>query len=88
MIMAEVSAMLPKPEDNLFFLRSYNDFMAYLLGWAAFIVINTGGVAAIAFIFSKYFEFFFRFHDLPGGGAINCFAYTLYRKIFPLEDFG
>src|ERR1700730_2045494 len=59
MIMAEVAGMLPETGGQFIFLKEmYSDFMAYLLGWAAFIVINTAGVAAIAFIFSRYFEYF------------------------------
>src|SRR5256885_5884588 len=59
MIMGEVASMLPETGGQFVFLKEmYSDFMAYLLGLAAFIVINTAGVAAIAFIFSRYFEYF------------------------------
>jgi APA family basic amino acid/polyamine antiporter len=90
MIMAEVAAMLPETGGQFVFLKEmYSDFMAYLLGWAAFIVINTGGVAAIAFIFSKYFEYFI---TLPHFSQTTEQSIVLHipflGNLFPLQDFG
>ena len=63
--------------------------MGYLLGWAAFIVINTGGVAAIAFIFSTYFEYFV---ELPRFSPEIEKSLVLHipflGDIFPLHNFG
>lgn len=56
---AEIGAMLPVTGGQyVFFKKMYGDFFAYLYGWAAFSVINTASVAAIAFIFSQYTEYF------------------------------
>ena len=90
MIMAEVATLLPETGGQFIFLKvMYNEFMAYLLGWAAFIVINTAGVAAIAFIFSKYFEYFIA---LPRFSTEIEQSFILHipfiGKIFPLQDFG
>jgi APA family basic amino acid/polyamine antiporter len=90
MIMGEIAAMLPETGGQFVFLKEmYSDFMAYLLGWAAFIVINTAGVAAIAFIFSKYFEFFIplpRFSPEVEHSILLHIPFV--GNIFPLEDFG
>lgn len=56
---AEIGAMMPVTGGQyVFFQKMYGDFFAYLYGWAAFAVINTASVAAIAFIFSQYAEYF------------------------------
>ncbi len=58
-INAEIGAMLPVTGGQyVFFQKMYGNFFAYLYGWAAFAVINTASVAAIAFIFSQYAEYF------------------------------
>ena len=90
MIMAEVATILPETGGQFVFLKvMYSDFMAYLLGWAAFIVINTGGVAAIAFIFSKYFEFFFTLPRFSPEVEHSIMLHIPFiGKIYPLEDFG
>ncbi len=31
----------------------YGDFIAYLLGWTYFIIVGTGAIAALAYIFSQ-----------------------------------
>jgi APA family basic amino acid/polyamine antiporter len=90
MIMAEVAAMLPETGGQFVFLKEmYSDFMAYLLGWAAFIVINTGGVAAIAFIFSKYFEYFFTLPRFTAEVEQSIVLHIPFLgNLFPLQDFG
>jgi APA family basic amino acid/polyamine antiporter len=90
MIMGEVAAILPETGGQFVFLKEmYGDFMAYLLGWAAFIVINTGGVAAIAFIFSKYFEYFIRLPRFPIEIEHSIvFHIPFIGNLFPLDDFG
>jgi APA family basic amino acid/polyamine antiporter len=90
MIMAEVAAMLPETGGQFVFLKEmYSDFMAYLLGWAAFIVINTGGVAAIAFIFSKYFEYFVTLPRFsPDVEQSIVLHIPFLGSLFPLQDFG
>jgi len=90
MIMAEVAAMIPATGGQFVFLQKmYGNFMGYLLGWAAFIVINTGGVAAIAFIFSTYFEYFVslpRFSPEIEQSLVLHIPFL--GKIFPLHNFG
>ena len=63
MINAEIGCVLPKTGGQyVYFRHMYGDFFAFLYGWAGFIVINTASIAAIAFVFAQYAEYF---HPLP-----------------------
>ncbi len=60
MINAEIGTILPNTGGQyVYFKHMYGDFFAFLYGWAAFIVINTAAIAAIAFVFAQYAEYFF-----------------------------
>ncbi|HEY0676931.1 MAG TPA: amino acid permease, partial [Chitinophagaceae bacterium] len=59
MINAEVGSVLPKTGGQyVYFRHMYGDFFAFMFGWASFIVINTAAIAAIAFVFAQYTEYF------------------------------
>ncbi len=59
MINAEIGTMLPNTGGQfVYFQKMYGDFVAFLYGWASFIVINTAALAAIAFVFAQYAEIF------------------------------
>lgn len=61
MINAEIGCMLPETGGQyVYFRKMYGDFFAYLYGWACFIVINTAAIAAIAFVFAQFSEYFFQ----------------------------
>jgi len=61
MINAELGAMMPRTGGQYIYLRqAYGKFLAYLFGWAGFIVINTAAIAGIAFVFAGYAEYFVR----------------------------
>jgi len=64
LIYSEIGAMLPKTGGLYVYLRfMYGDFVAFLYGWAAFTVINTASVSAIAFVCAAYSNYFLH---LPG----------------------
>jgi APA family basic amino acid/polyamine antiporter len=42
----------------------YGDFMAYLLGWTYFIIVGTGAIAALAYVFSQSADALFHFPTL------------------------
>src|SRR5687768_1719140 len=90
MINSEIGTILPNTGGQyVYFRHMYGDFFAFLFGWASFIVINTAAVAAIAFVFAQYSEYFFQLpqfspeiersvdFNLPGIGTL-----------YPLENFG
>ncbi len=59
MINAEVGSVIPETGGQYMYFRfMYGNFFAYLYGWAGFIVINTGAIAGIAFVFAQYAEYF------------------------------
>ena len=59
MINAEIGTILPNTGGQyVYFRHMYGEFLAFIYGWAAFIVINTAAIAAIAFVFAGYAENF------------------------------
>jgi len=63
---AEVSGMFQDPGGQyIYFNKGFNRFVGYLYGWAVFIVIQTGSIAAIAYVFSDSLGYFVKFPRLP-----------------------
>jgi APA family basic amino acid/polyamine antiporter len=63
----ELSALYPRAGGQYVFLReAYNPLIAFLYGWAFFIVIECGTIAAVAVAFAKYLAYIF-----PGVGENN-----------------
>src|SRR5688572_8035141 len=87
---AELAAMMPETGGQyVFFQKMYGDFFAFLYGWSGFAVINTAGVASIAYICGTYTEYFI---DLPRLGVDAEKAIDIYipfiGHIFPFENIG
>lgn len=87
---AEVAAMFPETGGQyVFFKKMYGDGFAFLYGWAAFAVFNTGGNASIAYVCSQYTNYFIA---LPRFSVATEHAWLLHipgvGNIFPLENFG
>jgi APA family basic amino acid/polyamine antiporter len=56
---AEISGMFQDPGGQyIYFNKAYNKFVGYLYGWAVFIVIQTGSIASIAYVFSDSLGYF------------------------------
>src|SRR5436190_23125778 len=69
LIYAELGAMMPETGGiYVYFRKMFGDFVAYLYGWAAFSVINTASVAAIAFVCAYYADYFLQ---LPRFNAVT-----------------
>src|SRR5216110_1154216 len=52
---AELAAMMPETGGQYVFLhRAYGPFVAFLYGWALFAVIQSGSIAALAYVFAEY----------------------------------
>src|SRR5881398_3618514 len=52
---AEIGSMIPDTGGQyVYFLRMYGPFIAFLYGWAAFVVIQTGSISALAYVFAEY----------------------------------
>jgi basic amino acid/polyamine antiporter, APA family len=56
---AELGAMMPDAGGVYVYLsRAYGGIWGFLYGWAYFVVVNTGGLAAIALVYASYLGYF------------------------------
>src|SRR5467141_758558 len=56
-IWAELASRLPGAGGQYLYLReAYHPSVAFLYGWVLLLVTQTGGMAAVAVIFAKYFR--------------------------------
>src|SRR5687768_272398 len=52
---AELAAMMPRAGGQYVYLReAYSPLWGFLYGWTAFVVIQTGTIAAVAVAFAKF----------------------------------
>jgi basic amino acid/polyamine antiporter, APA family len=86
---AEVSGMIPETGGQyVYFERMYGPFVAYLYGWGVFAVIQTGSIAALAYVFAE-----FSTHFIPLGGlSENAAAWAIHLPFIgdvrPFHEFG
>ena len=83
-IYAELAARMPRIGGQYAYLReAYHPAVAFLYGWVLLLVIQTGGMAAVAVTFARYFIELTRLHVADGVIAtlalalftvINCFG--------------
>lgn len=90
LIYAELGAMMPETGGiYVYFRKMFGDFFAFLYGWAAFSVINTAAVAAIAFVCAEYADYFLH---LPRFDSITEQSYKWHipfiGDLYPLENAG
>ena len=56
---SELGSMFPEAGGVYVYLnKAYGELTGFLYGWAYFLVVNTGGIAALAIAFSTYFGYF------------------------------
>src|SRR5947208_1925015 len=64
---AELAAMMPRAGGQYVFLReAYGPSVGFLFGWALFLVVQTGTIAAVAVAFAKFLGVL-----VPGVSATN-----------------
>ncbi len=57
---AEIAAMMPRAGGQYVFLReAYSPLFGFLFGWAMFLVVQTGTIAAVSVAFAKFLGVFF-----------------------------
>ena len=90
LVYAELGAMMPETGGiYVYFRKMFGDFVAFLYGWAAFSVINTAAVAAIAFVCAQYADYFLhlpRFSEATEQSVV--WHLPLVGDLFPLANFG
>ncbi|NOT52601.1 MAG: amino acid permease [Chitinophagaceae bacterium] len=89
LIYAELGAMMPETGGiYVYFKKMFGDFVAYLYGWAAFAVINTASVAAIAFVCAEYADFFLHLPGFDAATEAITWHIPFIGDLHPLENFG
>ncbi len=87
---AEVAGIISETGGQYkFFEAMYGKFFAWLYGWAMFIVVQSGSIASISYIFSDYAQYFIKFPSFPKEIENAYHIYIPYiGNIYPLADFG
>lgn len=86
---AEVAGLIPITGGQYQYFRvMYGDFMAFLYGWALFVVIQSGSIASITFVFAEYFNTVVPLWELDEATA-SAWAISLpFATIYPLKQIG
>ncbi|MCX6150242.1 MAG: amino acid permease [Ignavibacteriales bacterium] len=86
---AEVAGMIDETGGQfIYFRKMYGDFTAFLYGWATLAVIQSGSQAAIAYVFSEYLGYFFKYPHFSKEVEQFAIYMPFVGDIFPLKDFG
>lgn len=90
---AEVAGILPRAGGQyVYFREMYGKFFGYLYGWSVFSVIQTASIAAIAYVFSGYLEYFFPMPHLSESWEAWGFSLKWGEQVlldcYPLKDIG
>ena len=86
--MAELSGMMPETGGQyVYFERTYGPFLAYLYGWGVFAVIQTGSIAALAYVFAEFSTHFVAVGDLGEQAAAWSFHLPFIGDVRPLHEF-
>src|SRR5262249_49452270 len=86
---AEIASMIPETGGQyVFFDRMYGPFAGFLYGWAAFAVIQSGSIAAVAYVFAEYSTQFIPLPNLPGSIAAWSIHFPFIGDISPLKECG
>ena len=86
---AELAAMMPQTGGQYVFLqRAYGPFVAFLYGWALFAVIQSGSIAALAYVFAEYTTQIVSLPEASGALAAVKFHLPLLGDIVPFQELG
>jgi len=86
---AEVAGLIPVTGGQYQYFRvMYGDFVAFLYGWALFVVIQSGSIASITFVFAEYFNTVVPLWQLDDA-TTSAWAISLpFATIYPLKQIG
>jgi APA family basic amino acid/polyamine antiporter len=86
---AEISGMFRDPGGQyVYFNKGFNHFVGYLYGWAAFVVIQAGSIAAIAYVFADSLGYFVAFPRLPAAWEQWCIPIPCIGELTPFKFIG
>lgn len=87
---AEITSIIPSTGGQyIYFQKMYGDFIAFLYGWSIFIVIQTGSIASITYIFSETSNYYLHLPRFPESIEQNIFVHLPFiGNIYPLKEIG
>jgi APA family basic amino acid/polyamine antiporter len=86
---AEVASVIPETGGQyIYFERLYGPFTAYLYGWAVFAVMQTGSIAAVAYVFAEYAGEFVHLPEFSASVAAWTLHLPFIGDVAPLKDIG
>lgn len=86
---AELASMMPRTGGQYVFLkRAYGPFVAFLYGWALFAVIQSGSIAALAFVFAEYTTRLVALPEASASLASFAFHVPLIGDVAPFKELG
>lgn len=86
---AEVAGLIPITGGQYQYFRAmYGEFVAFLYGWALFVVIQCGSIASITFVFAEYVDTLIPLWNLPEAVWESWAIHLPFATIFPLKSIG
>src|SRR6266542_948356 len=86
---AELASMMPRTGGQYVFLqRAYGPFVAFLYGWALFAVIQSGSIAALAYVFAEYTTRLMPLPEAASSWATIAFHLPLIGDVAPFKELG
>src|SRR5262245_58181119 len=86
---AEIAALIPETGGQyVYFDRMYGPFAAFLYGWAVFAVMQSGSIAAVAYVFAEYSTQFVPLPDFSDSVAAWSIHLPFIGDVAPLKDIG
>jgi APA family basic amino acid/polyamine antiporter len=86
---AEVAGLIPITGGQYQYFRAmYGEFVAFLYGWALFVVIQCGSIASITFVFAEYVDTLIPLWNLPEDVWTSWAIHLPFATIFPLKSIG
>jgi len=86
---AEIASMIPETGGQyVYFERMYGPFFAFLYGWAAFAVMQSGSIAAVAYVFAEYSGQFVRLPEFSETVAASSVHLPFIGDVMPLKEIG
>ncbi len=86
---AELASMMPRTGGQYVFLeRAYGSFVAFLYGWALFAVIQSGSIAALAYVFAEYTTRLVALPEAPASIANLAVHVPLIGDVAPFKELG
>src|SRR5947207_3014104 len=86
---AELASMMPRTGGQYVFLqRAYGPFVAFLYGWALFVVIQSGSIAALSYAFAAYVTRFVNLAEVSSGLGALTLHLPVIGDIAPFQNLG